>query len=256
MILIIALGIYSAYSINNWKNISSDIFQVKNSEVYDTDNNLIVEIGGERKQIYVSSENIPETLKQAYVSIEDERFYKHHGVDIKRTTAAIVSYIFHRGSSSFGGSTITQQLVKNITGDNSSSITRKIKEWSKAVQLECFYTKDEIITAYLNIIYVGPNVYGVEAGSKYYFDKSVSELTIAEEAYLAGLNHSPNSYQPFTDKDNSEKIQKRTKIALNKMIEKNYISQEQYDEAINEVDNGLKFKKIVIIGFSAGGHFC
>jgi penicillin-binding protein 1A len=125
--------------------------------------NLIETIGDEKIKDNVSISDIPENLKNAYISIEDQRYYSHHGVDIKRTGAAILSYISHGGSSSFGGSTITQQLVKNLTGDSSSSVSRKIKEWIKAFELEIFCSKDEILESYFNIIYVGPNVYGVSA---------------------------------------------------------------------------------------------
>ena len=99
----------------------------------------------------------------------------------------------------------TQQVVKNITGDNTDSITRKIKEWWKAYLLECYFTKQEILEIYLNIIYVGPNMYGVQTGAKYYFNKDVSSLSLAECAYLAGINNSPNSYNPFEETDNKEK---------------------------------------------------
>lgn len=242
-ISIIVLIAISALAINNWKNISLDMINASNSQIYDLDGNIIAEIGSERKKINISYEQIPQNLKNAYIAIEDEKFYKHHGVNIKRTTAAIASYIFHKGSASFGGSTITQQLVKNLTGDNSNSITRKVKEWAMAFELECFYSKEQILETYFNVIYVGPNVYGVEAGAKYYFDKSIKDLSIAECAYLAGLNHSPNAYNPFSDKDNSEKIGKRTKIVLYQMLDQKYISKEEYDRAIKEVEEGLKFKK-------------
>ena len=185
---------------------------------------------------------MPNNLKNAYVAIEDERFYSHIGIDVKRTGAAIVTYVFHFGSSSYGGSTITQQLVKNLTGDNTDSITRKAKEWWKACQLETCTTKDEILETYLNVIYVGPNIYGVEAGSKYYFSKSANELSLAECAFLAGINNSPNSYNPFKENSNNEKIVKRTKTVLAKMKDLKYINENEYNEAIKDVDNGLKFK--------------
>ena len=242
-ISIIVLSVISVLAINNWKNISSDMMCASSSQIYDLDGNVIAQIGSERKKINISYEQIPENLKNAYIAIEDEKFYKHHGVNIKRTTAAIASYIFHRGSASFGGSTITQQLVKNLTGDNSNSITRKVKEWAMAFELECFYSKEQILETYFNIIYVGPNVYGVEAGAKYYFDKSTKDLSIAQCAYLAGLNHSPNAYNPFSDKDNSEKIEKRTKIVLYQMLDQKYISKDEYDTAIKEVEEGFKFKR-------------
>lgn len=186
---------------------------------------------------------MPQYLTDAYVSIEDERYYSHWGIDIKRTAGAILSYVTHFGNSSYGGSTITQQLVKNLTGDNTDSITRKVKEWWKAFLLERYFSKEEILEMYLNVIYVGPNVYGVQAGSKYYFDKDVSDLSLAECAYLAGINNSPNSYNPFGDDDNKELINKRTSTVLQKMLELEKITQDEYDDAIEEVDEGVNFKQ-------------
>lgn len=104
-------------------------------------------------------------------------------------------------------------------------------------------TKNEILEAYLNIIYVGPNIYGVKSGAKYYFNKDISELSLAECAFLAGINNSPYSYNPFIEKDYSEKIEKRTKTVLNKMLELGYINQEDFEKASIEVENGLKFDK-------------
>ena len=244
IIVIIILAIILGISAYNWKQITTDMFLNENSVVMDSDGNVIAELGSERKKIKVENEDMPENLKDAYVSIEDERYYKHHGVDIRRTGSAIINYVIHIGNSSFGGSTITQQLVKNLTGDNSGSITRKVKEWWKAYLLECYFSKEEILDMYLNIIYVGPNIYGVGAGSQYYFSKDIQSLTLAECAFLAGINNSPNSYNPFDDEtDNTEKITKRTITVLDKMLELEYITQEEYDTAVSEVNNGLKFKQ-------------
>lgn len=243
ILVIIGLGVYTAISINNWKKIVQEMSKNETSIVKDTDGNTIAEIGGEKAKNKISASEIPNNLKNAYVAIEDERFYKHHGVDVKRTGAAIVSYVFHRGSSSFGGSTITQQVVKNLTGDSSNKITRKVKEWGKAATLETFMSKDEILSLYLNIIYVGPNVYGIETGSNYYFDKSVKDLSLEECAFLAGINNSPNSYNPYGDTNNTEKIKTRTKTVLSKMLELKYINEDEYNTAVTNVDNGLKFKK-------------
>ena len=215
----------------------------ESSIVKDTDGNTIATLGSEKKKKFITYEEMPSDLKNAYVAIEDERFYSHQGVDIRRTGSAIISYVIHFGSSSYGGSTITQQLVKNLTGDNTDSITRKVKEWWKAWLLETCLEKDEILEAYLNVIYVGPNIYGVEAGAQYYFSKSAKDLSLAECAFLAGINNSPNSYNPFTDDDNSEKIKNRTNTVLMKMQELGYINEESYNTAISNVDNGLNFKK-------------
>ncbi len=243
IILIIIFGIKLGISTYRWKILAQDMMVNEYSTVKDTEGNIIAELGSEKKKETIKLSEMPNNLKNAYVAIEDERFYSHKGVDIKRTGAAIASYIFHAGSSSYGGSTITQQLVKNLTGDSTDSITRKVKEWWKASQLETCLTKDEILEAYLNIIYVGPNLYGVETGSKYYFNKSAKDLTLEECAFLAGINNSPNSYNPFTDEENSSKITKRTKIVLAKMLELKYINQKEYDEAIANVESGIKFKK-------------
>ena len=241
-ILIIILAIKTGISVSRWQNLAQDMISNTPSQVLDTDGNIIAEIGNNKNTKNIKLSEIPDNLKNAYISIEDQRFYKHSGVDLPRTTAAIFSYIKNLGSSSFGGSSITQQLVKNLTGDNSSKITRKLNEWIKAFALEGVLSKDEILEAYLNVIYVGPNIYGVDLGAKYYFNKTASELTLVESAFLAGINNSPNSYNPFGDKDNYEKINKRTKTVLGKMLELKYITESQYNEAISQIDKGLKFK--------------
>ena len=197
LIIIIVFSISTTVTALKWQQMATAVISNTPSVVLDTDNNVIAELGKERKQENIRFSEMPQNLINAYVSIEDQRFYNHFGIDIKRTAAAIFSYLF-KGSSSFGGSSITQQLVKNITNDNSASVTRKISEWIRAVELEAILSKEEILEAYLNIIYVGPNIYGVNNGAKYYFDKDISELDLGECAFLAGLNHSPNSYNPFT----------------------------------------------------------
>ena len=241
--IFLVTGIHTAISVNTWKSLVQEMSKNENSIVKDTDGKVIAEIGSEKAKNKISSSEIPSNLKNAYVAIEDERFYKHHGVDVKRTSAAVVSYIFHHGSSSFGGSSITQQVVKNLTGDSSNKITRKVNEWGKAATLETFMSKDEILTLYLNVIYVGPNVYGIETGANYYFNKSVKYLSLEECAFLAGINNSPNSYNPYGDTVNTEKIKTRTKTVLSKMLELKYINESEYNEAIANVDKGLKFKK-------------
>lgn len=226
-----------------WVKLVSEMDNLKNSIVIDDSGTTLATIGEERKTEYKNSNSIPSNLKNAYVAIEDQRFYSHIGIDVKRTGGAILTYIKRFGKSSFGGSTITQQLVKNLTGDSDRSISRKVKEWGRAITLDTIYSKDEILTFYLNIIYVGPNSYGVGAGAKYYFDKDVLELNIAECAFLAGINNSPNSYKPFDNSGEAkEKIIKRTKTVLSKMIELEYIDQSQYNEAVSELEAGLKFK--------------
>lgn len=245
IIVCIILGILTAISTNNFKKIIKDMSVNEKSVILDSQEKEITKIGGEKIKEKAEFDKIPNYLKNAYISIEDQRFYKHGGVDIKRTASATVSYILHRGSYSYGGSSITQQLVKNLSGDSSGKISRKVKEWRNATIVESVLSKDEILNLYLNIIYVGPNIYGVESGAKYYFGKSVENLSLEECAFLAGINNSPNSYNPFNE-TNSEKIKKRTKIVLSKMKELNYISENEFNEAVEKVEVGLKFKKTEI----------
>ena len=210
---------------------------------------VVANLSGDEKRKIITIEDMSKYLPKAYVAIEDERFEKHHGVDWKRTAGAIFNTVF-KGSSSYGGSTITQQLVKNLTKDDESSgfagIYRKIREWAKAYQVERMISKEQILELYLNILYVGGegNLHGVELGAEYYFNKSAKDLTLAECAYMAGINSSPSSYNPFdTSTDNTEKIKNKTKTVLGKMLELGSISQEEHDSAVAEVDNGLAFSK-------------
>ena len=220
-----------------------------NSVIVDQNGAVIAELSGDEKRKIITLEDMADYLPKAYVAMEDERFYQHHGVDIKRTAGAILQTLL--GNSSYGGSTITQQLVKNITQDDERSgiagIMRKVREWAKAYQVERMISKDQILELYLNILYVGGegNLHGVELGAEYYFSKSAKDLTLAECAYMAGINSSPSRYNPFDETtDNTELIKKQTKVALNKMNELGYInSQEEYDAAIAEVDAGLNFQK-------------
>lgn len=248
IILIILISIifsccFLAFKGYIFKKLVTQMFNNSPSVIYDANKNIIAEIGSERNRTNANFSEIPTDLVNAYISIEDQRYFSHYGIDIKRTGAAILSYIFNRGSSSFGGSTITQQLVKNLTGDDEDTAKRKIKEWFYAVVLNFSFSKEEILEAYFNIIYTGPNIYGVKEAALFYFDKDIQDLNLAECAYLAGLNNSPNSYNPFSEKDNTEKITKRTKTVLSKMLELGYISEAYFNDATNQINSGLNFKK-------------
>lgn len=219
-----------------------------NSVIVDSNGAVIANLSGDEKRKIITLEDMADYLPKAYVAIEDERFYKHSGVDIKRTAGAIVNKLIGRGS--YGGSSITQQLVKNITKDDETSgiegIFRKVKEWAKAYQVERMISKDQILELYLNILFVGSNnLHGVELGAEYYFNKSAKDLDLAECAFMAGINSSPNSYDPFdTTNDNTEKIKKKTKTVLAKMKELGLIeNQEEYDSAVAKVEEGLPFQK-------------
>ena len=258
IIAVIAMGIVVGMIYGGW----GDDFEItkeelvigsSNSVILDKDGNKLAELSGDENRKIIKLDQMPKNLKNAYVAIEDERFYKHSGVDFKRTGAAVVQYVLHAGKSSFGGSTITQQLVKNITKDDERSgaegVLRKVKEWAKAYQIERMLSKDQILELYLNIIFVGgSNNLGVEVGAEYYFNKSASDLDLAECAFLAGINNSPNSYNPYGEKDRSELIKKRTKTVLGKMLELGMIQQNEYDEAVKKVDDGLPFQKAENLG--------
>ena len=228
----------------------SDLIMKENSTIVDTDGNVLAELNGDESRKIITLEEMSPYLPKAYISIEDERFEQHHGVDIKRTGAAVLSFVTHGGKSTAGGgSTITQQVVKNVTQEKASSgaagVIRKLKEWSKAYQIEKAMSKDQIIEIYLNLIYIGnggSEKHGVEIGSEYYFNKTAKDLSIAQCAFLAGINHSPNAYNPYSGNDVTEKISKRTKTVLSQMKKFDYITQEEYDAAVAEVDAGFKFE--------------
>jgi len=181
---------------------------------------------------------LPDYVKYAFVCIEDERFYSHDGVDYKRTGAAIfylaLSYL-NMSDTYFGGSTITQQLIKNVTGENEDTPERKMKEIFSAMKLEKRYTKDEILESYLDEIYFdeidGYYLYGIEAASIGYFGKSAKDLTIAEAATLAAIPKSPNYFNPSI---NYEENKERRETCLMKMFELGVISAQEYEEAMNQ----------------------
>lgn len=183
---------------------------------------------GSENRIWVSFDKMPQNLKDAFVCIEDERFYDHNGVDWKRTLGAFVNMFVDIYSSNQGGSTITQQLVKNLTGDNDQNVMRKIREIMRARYLENNYDKDVILECYLNTASFANGICGVEVASNYYFDKSVEELTLEECAALASIVKYPEKYRP--DK-NPEDNAYRRKLVLGKMLEKKKITQEEYDAA-------------------------
>ena len=185
--------------------------------------------GGYRCE-YVSIDKIPEDLVDAFVSIEDKRFYEHSGVDWRRSISAGANY-FLKFNGSYGGSTITQQLIKNVTQKDEYSFQRKIQEIFWALDLESKMEKDEILGMYLNIINLSQGCYGVQAASKYYYSKDVSELTLAECACIAAITNSPTYYDPLRNPENNKK---RRDIILNQMYEQEYITKEELDAALAE----------------------
>lgn len=183
-------------------------------------------------RIWADLEQIPKDLQKAVVAIEDKRFYKHKGVDWHGTARAIFSTIF--GGSVQGGSTITQQLVKNVTGDNQNTVKRKVMEIYRAQELEKRYEKDEILEAYLNEVYFGYSCYGVVTASLKYFNKDVSELTLAECASLIAITNNPSLYDPLQTDWGLENNRTRQLLVLGAMLEQGKIDQAAYDAAKEE----------------------
>ena len=259
--ILTGVGIFAGIFFGDqWAITKEELIANGNAEVYDSEEKQIAllsagEGDGNRKVITI--DQMGKYTPNAYIAIEDKRFYEHSGVDILRTAKATISYILNGGDSSNvgGGSTITQQLVKNIMKDKADSgtegIERKIREMSRAYHIESLLNKTQIIEKYLNIIFVGGNdLHGVEYGARYYFDKSAKDLDLAESAFLAGINNAPNMYDPYDkEEDHTELIKSRTKLVLQFMKEQNRISdnpeeaEQLYNEAVAKVDNGFEFKK-------------
>ena len=217
-------------------NISPNGFS---TTVYDSAGNEIETLAASgSNRTYVTIDEIPKDLQHAFVAIEDERFYKHNGIDLRGIIRAGFTGIISGGKKMQGASTITQQLLKNNyfttwTSEHTlkDSINRKVQEQYLAVQLEKVEDKDTILENYLNTINLGQNTLGVEAASERYFNKSVSELTLSEDAAIAAITQNPSKYNPITNpKDNAT----RRKKVLKKMLELGYIKQAEYDEALED----------------------
>lgn len=184
-------------------------------------------LSGSEKRIWVDYAKIPKNMEHAVVSIEDKRFYTHHGVDWYRTTGAFFN-MFLGMRSDFGGSTITQQLIKNLTGKSDITVQRKLLEIFQALELEKKYSKEDIMEWYLNAVYFGEGSYGVQAAAQTYFGKSIDQLDLAECAAIAGITNLPTYYDPFYSTDNNKKRQEEI---LLQMYKQGYITKDEYDTA-------------------------
>ncbi len=194
----------------------------------DEDGNEIelARLHGTENRIWCSLDEVCEDMKNAVVALEDKRFYMHDGVDWVRTIGVVVEYHFSQG-----GSTITQQLIKNLTGENSRTFKRKYSEIKNALALEKHFDKDTILEAYLNTIYLDMGCYGVKTAAEYYFGKTPDQLTLMESAILASITNAPRKYDPIVNYDNNRK---RAVECLDDMLEQGYISQERYNAALEE----------------------
>lgn len=180
---------------------------------------------------YIKLQELPDYVYNAFVAIEDETFYTNLGFSPKRLIAAVISYKL-KGDSSFGASTITQQLVKLSTGDKSHSPERKSREIGAAIYLNENWDKKKILESYINLAYYGDNCYGISEASKNYFGKEPKDLTITEAATLAALLNKPNGNSPYNGEKSKNALMHRTKLVLDKMLELDFISQTKYNEAI------------------------
>ena len=189
----------------------------------------ISRLHGEKNRVWVDLENMSEWMGKAFIAIEDKRFNEHKGVDWYSSTFGIIRSAISSGNIR-GGSTLTQQLIKNLTGEDGRNINRKYNEMLSALNMENYYEKDDILEAYLNTIYLSHNCYGVQTASQTYFGKDVSELNLAECAAIAGITQYPGYYDPLWK---PEANKERQLLCLKMMLEQGMITQEEYDEAVN-----------------------
>lgn len=190
----------------------------------------LTSLTGRENRVWVDYNKIPKYMEQAVVSIEDKRFYDHKGVDWYRTAGAFVE-MFATMRNSYGGSTITQQLIKNLTGNDEITVQRKLSEIFGALELEKKYDKKEIMEWYLNAVYFGEGCYGVQTAAHTYFGKDVSELSLAECASIVGITNKPTYYDPFYNEENNKE---RQETILRQMYEQGYIDYKTYKDACAE----------------------
>ena len=209
---------------------ASDFQTGQVGEVYDSDGNRIALLQNDKNIIYLTSDQIPELVKQAFVSIEDKRFYKHHGSDPFAIVRAVTS-LLGKGRITQGGSTITQQLVRNIYLTHTIRWERKVEEIFIAHAMEREYSKDELLEFYINNIYFSNGCYGIEAASQKYFSRSVSDLDLSETAFLCAIPNNPSIYDPLTHAD---KTIERRNLILQNMLDDGIINEQQYTDAVNE----------------------
>lgn len=211
---------------------STDTFRsVETSVVYDTNGEELKSLSGEKDVYYVEYADIPQYFMQAMIAVEDKKFYKHHGIDAQGIARAFVALIKHEGKITQGGSTITQQLAKNIFLTNEVTWKRKVIEAFVAIDLEEKYTKEQILEFYLNNIYFSNGYYGIDAAAKGYFGEELTKLSLSQIAFLCAIPNSPSYYDPVEHLDHT--LERRDKILLD-MLEEGYINELDYTIATSE----------------------
>lgn len=211
---------------------NTDTFRsAQTSLVYDKNGELLVTLKGDKDSYYLKYNEIPDPAKLAMISIEDKKFPYHKGVDVRAVARAALVFVKNGGKATQGGSTITQQLSRNVFLSFEKTWKRKVEELFVAIELEKKYSKEEILEFYLNNINFSNGYYGIQAASKGYFRKDVDDLSLSQIVFLCAIPNNPTLYNPLKQKENT--LGRRDRILKN-MLEDDYISQEQYDEAINE----------------------
>lgn len=239
---LIVMGISVLYGFSSFfapPNMDEALIPDAASQFYDNKGNVIYTTLSVERRVPVTFDKIPKHVQQAFIAIEDNRFYEHSGIDYRGTARALVSTL--SGQEVQGGSTITQQLAKNAFLTQERTIVRKIKEAFIAKELEHKYTKDEILTMYLNQIYFGQGAYGIESASMYYFGKYVQDLSIAEAATLAAIPKSPNYFNPF---ENPQASKERKELVIDQMYKYGMIDQ--------ATANAAKAQKLILRTSNAG----
>lgn len=239
-LVFLALGFFSVGALFVWTatikipdlNSLEDWKMVQSTKIYDrTEKVLLYDVHGNTKRTIIPLEQVPLLTKNAAIAIEDSRFYEHYGIDIRSILRAIFVNL-GTGGYSQGGSTITQQVVKNAFLTPEKTITRKLKEWVMALKMEQVLSKDKILELYFNEVPYGGNIYGIEEASLSFFGKHAKDLSLVESAYLAALPQAPTHYSPYGN--NRNKLDERKNVVLKKMLELGFIGNDDYVKAVKE----------------------
>lgn len=234
LLMVASAALFFYYASSAPKISRSDLTSQSITTIYDDQNRVISRLGAQKRE-YAKDNQIPKQLKNAVVSIEDRRFYKHHGVDTIRILGAATSNVFGRSAGMQGGSTLTQQLVKLSvfsTAASDRTLKRKAQEAWLAINVEQHFSKSQILDFYINKVYMGNGIYGMQTAAQYYYGKDLNDLDLSQLALLAGMPQSPTYYNPLVS--NTKYATQRRNEVLNAMVRSNYITQSQDNQAASE----------------------
>lgn len=234
LLFVAGAALFFYYASSAPKISQSELASQNGTTIYDSQNRVISRLGLQKRE-YAKDSQVPTTLKHAVVSIEDRRFYKHHGVDPIRIVGAATANIFGRSDGMQGGSTLTQQLVKLSvfsTAASDRTFKRKAQEAWLAINVERHFSKNQILDFYINKVYMGNGVYGMQTAAQYYYGKNLNQLSLSQLALLAGMPQSPTYYNPLST--NTQAATRRRNEVLNAMVRSKYITQAQADKAAQE----------------------